>query len=245
MFYSKKTDLHAHTIWSDGLYTIEESIKNRSGIADVLGISDHYRAVLKLGFDKYIDEIKSLEFKNIKAGIEIFYIDLNKLSSKVKQEQFSKLDFIIVEDFERIIDQKNLLTNLVELKSSFHGDVILAHPDFKYLIDTYGRTYLFYFLSFCKEKHILIELNISDIYLLYEGLSFIEIMEINKEVYETLIEVCSYIIISTDCHGGEENILYKEFNEVYSYFVNDDWSLLTDTKEYNRVNLKWGEDNNG
>jgi len=161
-------DLHNHTIWSDGIHTADEIIRNaiKNGV-DIIGISDHFdtlkcHSVLSNILDTYIEKIDELKVKyrskiKVMAGVEIC---MNKNLSRLDElpyDNLNKLDYILFE----YIDWFSGSVTLPELK--FYADKFtcrkgLAHTNIFELIKKYGVDEV---LTILKDNDIFWEINVN------------------------------------------------------------------------------------
>lgn len=158
-------DVHNHTIWSDGVDSMEDIVLNaiHKGL-DCIGISDHFdtlkcHSVSPNELDKYISLIESLKKKYSKhiticSGVEIsFDNSLCKLDS-LPFDLLNKLDYVIFEYFNF-----NNKEEFIALRHNFTCNVGLAHTDLINMIKIWNLPKLFEFL---KNNKIFWEININE-----------------------------------------------------------------------------------
>ncbi len=218
--YKIRTDLHAHTVYSDGVYSIEKSILKRQVIAKVLGISDHYHYLSKDKWEEYIKEINY--YKNrfddhtILVGLEIIFTDLKEYIHDIR---FKDLDYLIIEDYETISMVENFEMVIDSLISKFSGDIIMAHPNFPTWKLMLGENRLFQVLTYLRDNDIAIEINVNQGYFHGIGDDFVELMSDNTNIYVQLLNMTdSLLSIGTDAHGYEE-VLFSRFKMTYDYLL--------------------------
>jgi len=221
LYFKEKTDLHAHTDFSDGLYSIQESIECRLEYAEIIGISDHYRYLTREGaWEKYINEIKSYRENSIlrekiKIGVEFYFEDILE---DIDSIAFDDLDFIIVENFESVSEVRILNDALDVLRGKFDKDIILAHPDFQIMLKTLKAKGVEEFLIYARDKSVIIEINVNS------GIFYLKDNNIrenytNKSLVASLLDDTeSFICISSDAHAYEHE-LFENFEDAYEFFL--------------------------
>ena len=192
-FDSRRVDLHAHTRRSAGLLGVEDSINKRLLYAETIGVSDHYKALIKRNnlWDIYVKQINSykrvIKTHEIMIGTEIKFVDLCNDIDEALDEKLNDLDFIIVEYYEKA--SKELFIEIfTKLRKKFSKPIILAHPDYTcWLFLLKKEDFRNIFNNVGKVANLLNKFNIP-------------------------------IIISTDAHGYE-NALFKRFERVYKFLM--------------------------
>lgn len=213
----KIMDIHNHTIWSDGVGTVDEIIENAiNNKVDIIGISDHFNtikcnSVLTAKLEQYV---KSLEKKKEKykdkievlAGIEICmnkdWCELDRLP----YDKLNKLDYVLFE----YIDWFPSSVNLKELKNyvdKFTCKKGLAHTDIFSLIKKYGINNV---INKIKEYDLFWEINVN------KGYGYFDYIIMNKEKPE-VIEVFNKlkknkikITVGSDTHS----LYYYDINRI-------------------------------
>lgn len=232
-YLSKRHDLHAHTKYSDGAVSVQESINLRRGYADVIGISDHYRYLISESdkLSKYCDEIidykaKSLQKEqaspDVRLGIEVFYADLTYAIKNLVAYPF---DFVILENFEYFADQEAVLEGIKNLIKSLestgrHVEIILAHPNYEVWfghLSKIGKIGIRGMLEFLREHDICLEFNVNTGYFFSSGDVIAAIENEEDDLVKTLSDSGVDFAIGMDCHAYEE-ALFKGFDHLYTYF---------------------------
>jgi len=216
--YKTPTDLHAHTVYSDGIYSIEKSLLKRQDIAKVLGVSDHYHYLSEDRWEEYIKEINYYKNKfndhTILVGLEIIFSDLKEYIHNIR---FKDLDYLIIEDFETISLVENFETVIDSLISKFSGDIIMAHPNFPTWKLILGEKRLFQVLTYLRDNEIAIEINVNQGYFHGIGDDFSELMSDEDNIYVQLLnKTDSLLSIGTDAHGYED-VLFSRFKMTYDF----------------------------
>jgi histidinol phosphatase-like PHP family hydrolase len=217
--FEQRTDLHAHTIHSDGHVTVEESIIRRMPYAKVIGISDHYRHLCadEYRWDKYVMKITKQKMlitsHEIKAGVEIYFKDLEKDMDKIA---FEDLDYIIIERYEKYHSLSQVFATLDSLRSRFKGEIILAHPEYDYwhmMLNTSQEE----LMKYLNKRNILIEVNCNKGYFFQWGRSFKELFEDEGKVAKMLNKYNMKICFGTDAHAYEPELM-KRFDDINDYY---------------------------
>lgn len=213
----KIIDIHNHTIWSDGVHTIEEIIENAIGNrVDVIGISDHFNTIkcnsISISMlsqyiksvwrmkEKYKDKIKVL------AGVEIC---MNKEWSELESlpyETLNKLDYVLFEYIDWFSDS-------VTLKEiGYYANKIvcrkgLAHTNIFSLIQKYGISNV---IKLIKENELFWELNVKEGYEYFDYIidnrDTLEIIQLFNNLKENEIT----ITVGSDTHS----LMYYDFGRI-------------------------------
>ena len=225
LYTDKISDLHAHTIFSDGDLTILESIKKRidmiTGLEEV-GISDHFRDIIaKNLWEKYIKDIHACkniynnETFKVLLGVEIFASDINLLSEDLSQD----IDFLIVENYENYVDIESYVTMVENIRTIFSGPIILAHPDIKNILECIGSEGFSILIEFLKEEGIPLEINVNHGYWFWDGCDPERTLEIDTPEMNTLNEAEAFVSIGTDSHMYED-VLFSNYELALWYVMN-------------------------
>ena len=236
----KRYDLHAHTKYSDGALTFEESLYKRAKIADVLGFSDHYRYLIAESgkLDAYCNAFENLkrslandaECQNeLKLGVEIFLADLQQAMKNIVSHPF---EYIIIENFEYFSNQHEVMDAMKALISAFNEmgrdvDIILAHPNYEVWfghLQREGGLGIENMLSFLTLNEIALEININTGYFFQKG-NFIEALSDETDIIVEILKRHKVLVsIGSDCHAYEDELL-NNFNLAYTYFLSQSKSF--------------------
>jgi len=227
-------DLHCHTTFSDGIYSVSVSLSVRS-IAlkniEVLGVSDHYRYIKdSKKWEEYITICKEqkIQFDDVAVlvGTEIYFEDLvSDLDYLRTSGRLNDLDYIIIEYFEHH-HPSDFLKTLHELRINFSEKLILlAHPDYPKWLSQCGSEKKFkQMLNSIIDLSITIEFNVNS------GYHFVDMSTPFHEKFETgFIKLLREargkegremsVVVSTDAHGYEQE-LWKRYTMVSDYINN-------------------------
>ncbi|MGL5677305.1 MAG: PHP domain-containing protein [Cellulosilyticaceae bacterium] len=190
----KYSDLHNHTVWSDGDHTIADVIGRavESGLGQV-GISDHFEMIEDI--DKYIGEI--IVYKNayretdIRIGVEIKIQTLLGLAVQEIQYLGSKLDYLLIEDIEYRCKINEMLDVLQSVLNSMACKVGWAHLDLERLGDVRERV-----LKFTATNKMFLDFNI-------EADFYKDVLQGFSRIDDVLFEGIE-IIVGSDTHAFED-----------------------------------------
>ncbi|MBS7528342.1 hypothetical protein KHM83_16755 [Fusibacter paucivorans] len=230
-YSEKKHDYHAHTKFSDGALTVEESVLKRIPHIDVIGISDHYRFLMSEGdkLDQYCNTITAFRETlgersgDLKLGIEIFWVDIPYAIKHLTQYPF---DFIIIENFEFFVDQIEVFRVIDMLQEALKRkenkvEIILAHPDYKVWfghLDRAADTSIDKVLTYLRDNEIAIELNANTGYFFREKDVIGALTNAEDYIVQALKRNDSLLSVGTDSHGYEA-ALFRDYHLVYEYFM--------------------------
>lgn len=218
LYTDKISDLHAHSIYSDGNISIRGSITRRINMInqiEEIGISDHFRDLEKYSWEQYKNEIQKckLEFNSnttkILFGVEVFATDVKRLT----KEHYSELDYIIIENFENFFFLDDYKSFINQIKQNFGGLIILAHPELDMIYDHLGENQYIDLLHYLKRMKIPLEINVNCGYW-FKGQCDIENV-FYTETKEMILmnQVGALVSIGTDSHLYEDS-LYENFEKV-------------------------------
>ncbi|MBN2222590.1 MAG: hypothetical protein JW708_10325 [Vallitaleaceae bacterium] len=216
LYTSKTSDLHAHTIFSDGEVSVLESLELRKKYipsVEELGVSDHYREIIKRNnWKEYVSEIKKHQelFQGngirVLVGIEIYWQDLIKDFERIP---FEDLDYVIIENYERISKLEDYDIVLAKLKQCFSKPILLAHPEFEEIIEKLGETGFRRLLRLLREKEIALEMNLNWGYWFASGCDPKRVFYEQSEIMNILHEEKALLSIGTDAHSYDEDFFRK------------------------------------
>lgn len=218
LYTDKISDLHAHTVYSDGNISIRGSIERRISMInqiEEIGISDHFRYIEGAPWKEYRNEIekcKSIfnrDTRKILLGVEVLASDVEKLS----EEHYGDLDYIIIEHFEDFYTLDDYISLISSTKQYFNGLIILAHPRIDKILENLGEIQFIKLLKFLKVKGIPLEINVN------WGYWFQDQCDVEKVFYTETREMIllnqeeALVSIGTDSHMYED-LLYDNFERV-------------------------------
>lgn len=225
----KLMNLHNHTIWSDGMHSVEEIIEHAidQGISKV-GISDHYETyklceeeyLKKEEVETYISELREIkeiykEQIEVCIGLEICmsrnYCEVDNLP----YDLLNQLDFVLVEYVED--ESWGDVVKLDELEHyirPLHIPVGLAHTNLIPLTYRYGTEEL---IKKMKKLGIFWELNVSNRYTY--AVDFLDDQE-EDEIEEiiTLMKAQGIqITVGTDTHDLKRDYNHQEVIRAHQF----------------------------
>lgn len=190
----KYRDLHNHTSWSDGDFTIGEIIGRavEVGLSQV-GISDHFEAIEDI--EEYIKEIISYrdecEEVDILVGIEIRVQTLLGLTTNPIQYLGSKLDYMLIEGIEYRVSIDEVLATLQPIIKSMNCKLGWAHLDLERLGDARKQV-----LDFTAANKMFIDFNI-------ESAFYQNVLQGFEHIDDVIFKGIE-IIVGYDTHGFED-----------------------------------------
>lgn len=203
-------NLHNHSLWSDGSYTIAEivdyAIKNK---LKYLGISDHYltskvNSISNGSLKKYIAEINRLKeinkaAINLYAGVEIDFTPRTNFEN-LDFEMLNKLDYVLFEHVQNESEGGLPLWQLLELVDKIEVFAGLAHNN---LARNFPGSEMQSILSLFESKNMFIELNTSTNYMKYGKYYF----ELSLKWFENIKNYRIPISIGCDMHENIQDLL--------------------------------------
>lgn len=193
----KYRDLHNHTSWSDGDFTIGEIIGRavEVGLSQV-GISDHFEAIEDI--EEYIKEIISYrdecEEVDILVGIEIRVQTLLGLTTNPIQYLGSKLDYMLIEGIEYRVSIDEVLANLQPIIKSMNCKLGWAHLNLERLGDARKQV-----LDFTVVNKMFIDFNI-------ESAFYQNVLQGFEHINDVILKGIE-IIVGSDTHEFEDEWL--------------------------------------
>lgn len=211
----KLMDMHNHTVWSDGVNSTLELVKDAiSRNIQMIGFTDHFNTSKcpSLAFDEldsYIAEINLLKqhFYNsiqIYKGVEINPFPFPKSFKNLPYNEFHKLDYILIEYLD-FLSSSIKLKDIEQYIKKFNCPVGLAHTDlFKLEIQHKNEGGLDYILDFLEGNNIFWEINSN---LAYESFDDI-IYNSNKKHINILFEKIKKrnikVTVGSDKHSKDD-----------------------------------------
>ncbi len=203
-------NLHNHSSWSDGSYTIAEivdyAVRNR---LKYLGISDHYltskvNSINNGSLKKYIDEINRLKEINraeinLYAGVEIDFTPRTDFKN-LDFELLRQLDYVLFEHVQNENEGGLPLWQLPELVDKIGVFAGLAHNN---LSKNFSRSEMEAILAMFESKNMFIELNTNTNYMKYGKYYF----ELSVEWFEKIRDYRIPISIGCDMHENLDDLL--------------------------------------
>ncbi len=157
-------DLHIHSVFSDGLYSVEKIARTAiEKNLSVIGISDHFdtrktRSILPEDIHRYLDEIERVQSLfpteiTLLKGIEIDTMDMVRKGHDITEYAWlENLDYILFEyignrpPFRIPLDYLLALKNLIPIPVGLaHTDISEAFPEFPFneLVDVLAQSSIF------------------------------------------------------------------------------------------------------
>jgi len=189
-----KGDLHCHTNWSDGIYSIEEVVLKAISLNyNYIGISDHTKELMNgLNEDGLLDQAKKIKKLNEKYkdkicifhGAEVNILKTGELD--IENNVLKKLDFVAIGIHSNFkMDQTNRILKAMENPYV----TFLVHPTGRIINKREGyRVDLAKVFNYAKEKNIFLEINSS---------SRMDLDDINIKKAK---QVGCNFVINTDAH---------------------------------------------
>ncbi len=114
----KNVDLHIHTIYSDGVWTVEQVLKEAANVGlKSISITDHdsvdaYPEAFELGRDLGIEVITGCEFSCEIDGVDVhilaYYIDVNNLALNTKLKEIKEARVIRAEKIVKNLNKQGI-----------------------------------------------------------------------------------------------------------------------------------------
>lgn len=215
-FYKKiKGDLHAHTLWTDGIHSIEEMAQAAyERQYEYLAITDHsvsMRIAHGLSESQALSQIKEIKKYNethsfkLLAGIEVDILADGSLD--YSDDVLSEFDFVIAAIHSNLNQDKYMLQSRLERALSNPYVNILAHPTSRLL----GRPGVLFcernayridiqnIIELCKRHDVVLEVN-----------CFPERLDLNENNIIKAVDYGVKISLGTDAHSLAHlcNIIY-------------------------------------
>jgi len=194
-----RINIHNHTKFSDGIYDVEDIVREGKKCLDVVGIADHYetrkvKSIPRFKVEEYIEKVRKvgelLDFK-VLVGIEVDFTERTIIEEI--PSSFSKLDFVL---FEYVNDFRRggyPLSKLLEFSRRFSLPLGLAHSDIE---SAFGGMDYDTVLKLFESHRIFVELNTSKLYTKLD----IPYYRTAKDFFEKLREYSVGISIGSDTH---------------------------------------------
>lgn len=222
-------NLHNHTIWSDGMHSVEEIIEHAigQGICKI-GISDHYETwklceeecVKKEELEDYISELRRI--KRVYTGQIEVCIGLEICMSRtycevdcLPYELLNQLDFVLLEYVED--ESWGDVVKLDELEryiSPLQIPIGLAHTNLMPLVYRYGLEVL---IKKIKRLGLFWELNVSNRYTY--AVDFLDDQEMD-EIEEIITLMKDYgisITVGTDTHDLRRDYNHQQVIRAHQF----------------------------
>lgn len=198
----KKHNLHVHTTFSDGNFTLSQIIElaKRTDL-EILGISDHAYTSKTTSLsseeeiEHYLRSIRSQSknYSGLKAGLEI---DFRRLSGGM----FPKLHFSVINQLDYLLfeylgtqEGDTSIDELLRIRSNIQIPIGLAHTDLQ--INYAGKESEI--AKILSDNNIFLELNHSDRNS-REGMPYY--MHFSRLLLENLVKYKVNVVIGTDLH---------------------------------------------
>lgn len=215
------SDLHAHTLYSDGNISIRGSIERRIKMIDhieEIGVSDHFRAVEGGLWKRYVSEINVCKGiyndgrRRVMLGVEVMCTDIERLL----EQHYRDLDYLIVEDYEDFATLDDYVTLISRIKQRFKGIIIMAHSDILKIYRNLGKEQFSELLAYLNKSTIPLEISVNRGYW-FQGHTLVD-RDIEKVFYSKTIEMalmnqaCALVSLGTDAHCYEDELfdLYQK-----------------------------------